>query len=982
MAPTLNHIPWPGWEVVRKIGAGSFGTVYEIRHDLINGEERAALKVISIPQNEGEIKSMRAEGQDAASITQTIKDRAGSIVGEYNSMRELEGTPNIVRCSGVHHEPRSNGFGYDIYIMMELLTPLLDRVDELIDTETQVIRFGMDMCNALIACEQKGILHRDIKPENVFVSRDGIFKLGDFGVARPFDHTTYATKGVGTPPYMAPEVARGRKYNKQADIYSLGIMLYWLLNKRRTPFLPLPPARIQQSDRETAFVMRCSGKQIPEPDSGSAELKRIVLKACAFDPADRFVSAEEMLRELESIYVVHEEEKTIGTGFVQYENMLPDEAELDPILFSFDGSDELDIPKLPVDPPNLKHESEAAKKTTGRKKIWALAACGCVALLAIVLAAIGWNSHKAKIPEGAVAYNGHYYYIYSEQIDNYEDVIRFCNEQGGYPATITSEAENAFLYDYLHDSGYDHVYIGATDAEQDGVWKWSNGEAFTFAKWNEGEPNNDLGDEEQIAIYQVLSDGSWNDLTYEPPEGKYTTATIKDISATSQRLDDEHHSSAYAVVDRDPATAWYEGATGLGTGEFLVIRFALNYRINGLTIHIGDQLTDEWFERSSRPAILKLEFDGNVTEVIKLENINGPQTFKFDKCIVSEMVTITIESVFAGSEAEHTAISEIAFEVEDKPTGFICEWGDHSEEEVRDQEENPVGTVDDSESTTAPTDVPESTASTIQTVPSETVLLNTEPAQTTSPTEEPHHKWKINYSTRTLEVGESFKLRVTNENGTVADVTWRAGKSGIVKISGNKITALKEGKTEIRCSVDGQTFACTVTVKAKPAETDPPATTAPADQTDPPVTTVPPTEPTEPTPTTSPTQPTAPTEPSVETDPTEPSLETDPPEDQGKAPAGYSIRLSPKEVYVFQPFYVTVTPDVSDYTKIVIHAVDPNGGRWDFTITNGNSYDLLVERMDLVGTWTIYADVYNDYGVFYGASSGAKAYLTVNPLPL
>ena len=85
---------------------------------------------------------------------------------------------------------------------------------------------------------------------------------------------------------------------------------------------------------------------------------------------------------------------------------------------------------------------------------------------------------------------------------------------------------------------------------------------------------------------------------------------------------------------------------------------------------------------------------------------------------------------------------------------------------------------------------------------------------------------------------------------------------------------------------------------------------------------------------------------------------------------------------LFQTFTVTVTPDVSDYTKIVIHAVDPKGGRWDFTIMNGNSYNLLVDRMDLVGTWTIYADVYNDFGVLSGAASGPAASLEVHPLPI
>ena len=87
-------------------------------------------------------------------------------------------------------------------------------------------------------------------------------------------------------------------------------------------------------------------------------------------------------------------------------------------------------------------------------------------------------------------------------------------------------------------------------------------------------------------------------------------------------------------------------------------------------------------------------------------------------------------------------------------------------------------------------------------------------------------------------------------------------------------------------------------------------------------------------------------------------------------------------MYIYQPFIVTVRPDVSDYTKIVIHAVDPTGGRWDFTISDGNTYDLEVYDSSLTGTWTLYADVYNAYGVLYGASGGARVALTVYALPI
>ena len=96
------------------------------------------------------------------------------------------------------------------------------------------------MCSALELCRENNIIHRDIKPQNIFVSRYGVFKLGDFGVAKASTIRTSADK-VGTYSYMAPEVYKGKGYDDRVDIYSLGMVLYWLLNERRGPFLPMPP---------------------------------------------------------------------------------------------------------------------------------------------------------------------------------------------------------------------------------------------------------------------------------------------------------------------------------------------------------------------------------------------------------------------------------------------------------------------------------------------------------------------------------------------------------------------------------------------------------------------------------------------------------------------------------------------------------------------------------------------------------------------
>ena len=292
--------PWEGWHVIKQIGKGGFGSVYEIERSQYGIQERAAMKVITIPQSADEIDDLLIEGYDDNSITQRFDAFAEDIVQEYGKMAQMKGNANIVYCDDYSIIQQDNGFGRDIYIRMELLTPLLKAMDR-VSSEAQIIRFGMEMCNALEACQKRKVIHRDIKPQNIFVSDDGVFKLGDFGIARKAEKTTRATVGKGTYQFMAPEVKNELPYGPTVDIYSLGLVMYWLLNNRRGPFFPLPPTVPTHKEEQEALRRRFSGEKIPEPKNGSEELKRIVLKACAFDPKARYQSAWEMLDALDAL---------------------------------------------------------------------------------------------------------------------------------------------------------------------------------------------------------------------------------------------------------------------------------------------------------------------------------------------------------------------------------------------------------------------------------------------------------------------------------------------------------------------------------------------------------------------------------------------------------------------------------------------------------------------------------------------------------
>lgn len=284
--------PWPGWKIRReggipvRLGVGGFGIVYEICQEFSG--IRRCMKVIE--------------------VTGVVNPRREIIV--QASLAEQEGSRNIVKiedCKALPDEENPELY----FIRMELLKPIMAGNGRLARTELEsdwreVLKLAEEIGQALkLAHGQKEqILHRDVKPDNVmYDSKNGCYKLGDFGVASILEKGQQGRTAVGTRPYQAPEIIT-HAYDYRADIYSYGIMLYYLLNDCTYPCCE-KPWRITEED----LIRRYQAERLPEPRHGSKLFKELVVKACANAPDKRYQSMDELLADLEKVRAEAEQEK-------------------------------------------------------------------------------------------------------------------------------------------------------------------------------------------------------------------------------------------------------------------------------------------------------------------------------------------------------------------------------------------------------------------------------------------------------------------------------------------------------------------------------------------------------------------------------------------------------------------------------------------------------------------------------------------------
>ncbi len=277
------------YEVLAELGRGAMGVVYKARDPKIN--RVVAVKTVSLAgQSPDEEREYRQRFIVEAEAAGRLSHRG------------------IVTIFDVGEEPETR----DPYIVMELvggesLDKELSRDDHKLPVE-RAFQLALELAEALDYAHGQGVVHRDLKPANILMTEEGHAKIADFGVAKlNLANHTLAGRALGTPAYMSPEQLNGEAVDGRSDLFSLGVILYTVLTGHR-PF--------QGNSALTVSFKVVNRDPIPATllDTELPEgLDHIIARAMAKDPAERYQSGMEMVRDIQQLRELSGKQKPPGS---------------------------------------------------------------------------------------------------------------------------------------------------------------------------------------------------------------------------------------------------------------------------------------------------------------------------------------------------------------------------------------------------------------------------------------------------------------------------------------------------------------------------------------------------------------------------------------------------------------------------------------------------------------------------------------------
>lgn len=259
------------YELIERVGGGGMALVYKALDTLLN--RYVAVKVLrqQYAHDEEFVRRFRREAQSAASLSH----------------------PNVVSIYDVGQDEETH------FIVMEYVEG--SNLNDIIKAQAplqaaEAVHIATQICDALEHAHANGIIHRDIKPHNILIGKNGRVKVTDFGIARAITTSTITQTGsvIGSVHYFSPEHAKGVSAGEKSDLYSLGIVLYQMLTAK-LPFIGESPISVALKHlQEPVEDPRAVNPMIPQ------SVENVILKSLRKRPEERYVSAGEMLRDLET----------------------------------------------------------------------------------------------------------------------------------------------------------------------------------------------------------------------------------------------------------------------------------------------------------------------------------------------------------------------------------------------------------------------------------------------------------------------------------------------------------------------------------------------------------------------------------------------------------------------------------------------------------------------------------------------------------